>query len=239
MSEINIYGAIGENFWEPEKSLTGETIKNQLPEGDITVRIDSPGGDVFAGLAIYNLLKQHDGKVTVYVDSWAASAASIIAMAGDDIYMPKTSMMMIHDPWTMAVGDAAEMNKTADMLLQIKSALIPAYAEKTGLSEQVIGDMMEKETWMTGTEAAAQGFATLIDGDAKPTTSNSAMPWIKNAPTITSLTGSITGGINELSIDGIQLAASSYHTGIPPVIEPEPNPKQFKVALEKRRLRLI
>ena len=215
MSEINIYGAIGENFWEPEKSLTGETIKNQLPEGDITVRIDSPGGDVFAGLAIYNLLKQHDGKVTVYVDSWAASAASIIAMAGDEIYMPKTSMMMIHDPWTMAVGDAAEMNKTADLLTTIKSALIPAYAEKTGLSEQVIGDMMEAETWMTGTEAAAQGFATLIDGDAKPTTSNSAMPWIKNAP----------------KVEPVKAAA------VEPVIEPEPQP--FKVSLEKRRLNLL
>lgn len=237
MSEINIYGAIGENFWEPEKSLTGETIKNQLPEGDITVRIDSPGGDVFAGLAIYNLLKQHDGKVTVYVDSWAASAASIIAMAGDDIYMPKTSMMMIHDPWTMAVGDAAEMNKTADMLLQIKSALIPAYAEKTGLSEQVIGDMMEAETWMTGTEAAAQGFATLIDGDAKPTTSNSAMPWIKNAPKIEPVKAVVADITGEWSIDGSKLAASSYHIGIPPVIEPQPKP--FKVALEKRRLRLI
>ena len=213
MNEITIYGAIGENFWEPEKSLTAETVKNQLLEGDVTVRIDSPGGDVFAGLGIYNLLKQHDGKVTVYVDSWAASAASIIAMAGDDVFMPKTSMMMIHDPWTFAVGDAAEMTKTAEMLEQIKSALIPAYTDKTGLSDDEISAMMEAETWLTGTEAADKGFATLIDGDAKPTVANNAMPWIKNAPKVEPVKDQ----------------------------EPEPiiEPKPYKVALEKRRLALL
>ena len=168
---------------------------------------------MFAGLAIYNLLKQHDGKITVYVDSWAASAASIIAMAGDEVYMPKTSMMMIHDPWTMAVGDAAEMTKTAEMLDQIKSALIPAYTDKTGLSDEEIGAMMEGETWMTGAEAADKGFATLIDGEAKQTTSNSAMPWIKNAPKIEPIKSEVAE----------------------PVIEPAP----YKVALEKRRLDLM
>jgi ATP-dependent Clp protease, protease subunit len=180
MNEILIYQPIGENFWEPEKSMTGETIKSQL-EGDVTVRIDSPGGDVFAGFAIYNQLVQHDGKVTVYVDGAAASAASIIAMAGDEVYLPETSVMMIHDPWTMAIGDSSDMKKTAELLDTIKDAIIPAYTAKTGLETEKISDMMSEETWLTGAQAAQMGFGTLIEG-GKQTASNFERPWIKNAP---------------------------------------------------------
>ena len=161
--------------------MTAETIKNQL-DGDITVRIDSPGGDVFAGFAIYNLLAQHDGKVTVYVDGAAASAASIIAMAGDDVYLPETSVIMIHDPWTMAVGDSTNMKKTAELLDTIKDAIIPAYTAKTGLDAEQISDMMSEETWLTGAQAAEMGFGTLIEGSGKRKASNFAHPWIKNAP---------------------------------------------------------
>lgn len=160
--------------------MTGETIKSQL-EGDVTVRIDSPGGDVFAGFAIYNQLVQHDGKVTVYVDGAAASAASIIAMAGDEVYLPETSVMMIHDPWTMAIGDSSDMKKTAELLDTIKDAIIPAYTAKTGLETEKISDMMSEETWLTGAQAAQMGFGTLIEG-GKQTAANFERPWIKNAP---------------------------------------------------------
>jgi len=180
MSEILIYQPIGENFWEPEKSMTGETIRSQL-EGDVTVRIDSPGGDVFAGFNIYNQLAQHDGKVTIYVDGAAASAASIIAMAGDEVYLPETSVLMIHDPWTMAVGDSADMKKTAELLDAIKDAIIPAYVNKTGLDAEQISDMMSEETWLTGPQAVELGFGTLIE-DGKQTAANFERPWIKNAP---------------------------------------------------------
>lgn len=178
MNEILIYSDIGESWWG--ESITAATIKSQL-QGDVTVRLNSPGGDVFEGFAIYNLLKQHDGKVTIHVDGLAASAASIIAMAGDEVHMPAASMMMIHDPWTMAVGGVDDMLKTAELLEKVKDAIIPAYTERTGLDADEISTMMTAETWMTGAEAAAKGFATLTEGPAK-TVENLAKPWIKNAP---------------------------------------------------------
>ena len=210
MNEILIYQPIGENHWEPEKSMTGETIKSQL-KGDVTVRIDSPGGDVFQGFNIYNQLAQHDGKVTIYVDGAAASAASIIAMAGDEVYLPETSVLMIHDPWTMAVGDSGDMKKTAEKLDTIKDAIIPAYVTKTGLDAEQISAMMSEETWLTGSQAAEMGFGTLVEG-GKQTASNFERPWIKNAP-----------------------------KPVPkeePKEKPKEEPKPFKAKLQKRRLKL-
>lgn len=183
MPDILIYSDIGENYWEPEKSLTGAAIKPQL-EGDVTVRINSPGGDVFEGFAIYNLLKQHDGKVTVYVDGLAASAASIIAMAGDVVRMPETAMMMIHDPWTIAVGDAADMQKTAELLDAIKDSIIPAYTDKTGLPADEVAAMMASETWLTGAQAISMGFASDIEGKADVAPKDFKKPWIHNAPQV-------------------------------------------------------
>lgn len=183
MPDILIYSDIGENYWEPEKSLTGAAIKSQL-EGDVTVRINSPGGDVFEGFAIYNLLKQHEGKVTVYIDGLAASAASIIAMAGDIVHMPETAMMMIHDPWTIAVGDAADMQKTAELLSAIKDSIVPAYTEKTGMPADEVAAMMAAETWLTGAQAISMGFASDIEGKADVAPKDFKKPWINNAPKV-------------------------------------------------------
>jgi len=126
---------------------------------NITVWIDSWGGDVFAAAGIYNALKEHKGKVTVKVDGKAVSAASVIAMSGDEVLMSPVSIMMIHNPWTGARGEAKDMRHMADVLDEVKETLINAYQAKTGLSRNKISRLMDEETWMSARKAMADGFA--------------------------------------------------------------------------------
>lgn len=149
--EIGAWGVSAKSFMEDLKGLSGIN--------DITLRLNSPGGNVFDGMAIYNQIKQHEAQVTVYVDGLAASMGSVIAMAGDLVVMPENAMMMIHNPWTMAVGDAEELRNNADLLEKIKKAMISAYTNKSGLSEEEVSSIMDEETWYTGAEAVAIGFA--------------------------------------------------------------------------------
>jgi ATP-dependent Clp protease, protease subunit len=132
---------------------------NQYKGKDITVWIDSYGGSVFAAAGIYNALKEHDGKVTVKIDSKAMSAASVIAMAGDEVFMSPVGIMMIHNPWTFAKGEAKDMRHVADILDEIKDTIINAYQLKTGLSRNKISRMMDDETWMSANVAVKEGFA--------------------------------------------------------------------------------
>jgi ATP-dependent Clp protease protease subunit len=182
MNELVIYGDIGESFWGD--SVTASDVKRMLDDmtGDLTVRINSPGGSVFDGFAIYNLLRAHDGSVTVYVDGLAASAASVIAMAGNEVVMGAASMMMIHDPWTMSIGDANEMRKTADTLDKIRDSIVDAYATKAvDIEREEIATMMAQETWMTASEAQEFGFANKLE-EGEATISNLSRPWINSAP---------------------------------------------------------
>ena len=182
MNELVIYGDIGESFWGD--SVTASDVKRMLDDmtGDLTVRINSPGGSVFDGFAIYNLLRAHNGSVTVYVDGLAASAASVIAMAGDEVVMGAASMMMIHDPWTMSIGDANEMRKTADTLDKIRDSIVDAYATKAvDIEREEIATMMAQETWMTASEAQEFGFANKLE-EGEATISNLSRPWINSAP---------------------------------------------------------
>lgn len=126
---------------------------------DITVWIDSWGGDVFAAAGMYNALKEHKGKVTTKVDGKAVSAASVIAMAGDEILMSPASIMMIHNPWTRAQGEAKDMRKAAEVLDEVKETIMNAYQLKTGKDRPGISDLMDKETWMSAKTAMAEGFA--------------------------------------------------------------------------------
>jgi ATP-dependent Clp protease protease subunit len=126
---------------------------------NLSVWIDSWGGDVFAAAGIYNALKEHKGKVTVKIDGKAVSAASIIAMAGDEVLMSPTSIMMIHNPWTVAVGEAKDMQHAAEVLNEVKEAIINAYQLKTGLSRNKISNLMDAETWMSARTAIADRFA--------------------------------------------------------------------------------
>jgi len=181
VNEILIYSDIGTDYWG--EAVSAVSVKAQLDamQGDVSVRINSPGGDVFDGFAIFNLLAQYKGKVTVYIDGLAASAASVIAMAGDEIIMGENALMMIHDPWTMSLGNSAEMRSTADLLDKIRDSIVATYATKSTLDTATIADLMSKETWLSAGEAIKDGFATSTAVSAKQV-SNVAKPWINNGP---------------------------------------------------------
>ena len=130
--------------------------------GNITVWINSPGGDCVAAAQIYNMLMDYHGDVTVKIDGIAASAASVIAMAGTKVLMSPTALMMIHNPLTVAIGDSEEMQKAIDMLSEVKESIINAYEIKTGLSRAKLSHLMDAETWMDANKAVELGFADEI-----------------------------------------------------------------------------
>jgi ATP-dependent Clp protease, protease subunit len=148
--------------WFGMPSTSPNAFKEELSQfkgRDITVWIDSYGGSVFAAAGIYNALKEHDGKVTVKIDSKAMSAASVIAMAGDEVFMSPMAVMMIHNPLTTAYGNMHDLRKVADILDTIKESIVNAYALKTGRSRSKISQMMDDETWMSANVAVKEGFA--------------------------------------------------------------------------------
>jgi len=165
-ADLFIYDVVGDS-WTGNDAATLVKAVNGLKKKHINCRINSPGGSVFDGVAVYNALKNHEGGVTTYVDGLAASIASIIALAGDKVVMADNAMMMIHNPWTMAMGDSSDMRKTADVLDQIKETLINTYVAKTGKSREAVAADMEKETWFTAKEAKAYGLVTDIEGGMK------------------------------------------------------------------------
>lgn len=165
--ELRIEGEIvsDDDVWISEAFGVENTSPNKFKEElskyknkDITVWIDSFGGDVFAGAGIYNALKEHKGKVTVKIDGKAISSASVIAMAGDTVEMSPVAIMMIHNPMSFAVGDYREMQKTAEILNEVKETIINAYQIKTGKQRAKISQMMDNETWMGSRAALSEGF---------------------------------------------------------------------------------
>ncbi len=150
---------IAEESWFDDE-VTPQFFKSELlsGEGDITVWINSPGGDCIAAAQIYNMLMDYKGNVTVKIDGLAASAASVIAMAGTKVMMSPVGMLMIHNPMTMASGDTSEMQKAIDMLSEIKESIINAYEIKTGMSRAKISHLMDAETWMDAGKAKELGF---------------------------------------------------------------------------------
>ncbi len=164
-------GQISDETWYGDEVTPG-LFREELNagEGDITVWINSPGGDVFAAAQIYNMLKEYSGKVEVRIDGMAASAASVVAMAGDRISMSPVAMMMIHNPMTVAMGDHKAFQQAMDMLEEVKESIINAYELKTGQSRTVISHMMDDETWFNAKKAVELGFADDIlytDGEGK------------------------------------------------------------------------
>ena len=153
-------GTIAEESWfDDEVSPALFRSDLEIGSGDITVWINSPGGDCFAAAEIYNMLRDYKGKVTVKVDGLAASAASVIAMAGDEVLVSPVSMLMIHNPSTVAMGDSAEMQKAIRMLDEVKESIINAYQTKTGLSRNKLSKLMDEETWMNAGKAVELHFA--------------------------------------------------------------------------------
>lgn len=151
--DIGAFGVSAKSFLNDLASAQGDSVR---------VEINSPGGDVFAGLAIYNGLRNSGKKVNVRVLGLAASAASLVAMAGDTIEMPENSFMMVHNPWGFAMGGASDMRDTADMLDKLGTSLASTYAKRTGKSAEEITALLDAETWMSAAEAVDAGFATAV-----------------------------------------------------------------------------
>ncbi len=154
---------VTDEYEDTDTSAAGfrNTLKSLGDVKSINLHINSPGGSVFEGIAIYNMLKQNSARINVYIDGLAASIASVIAMSGDAIFMPSNSMMMVHNPWVMAIGNASELRKQADDLDQITKSSVQTYLAKAGdkLDEKTLTQLMDDETWLTAQEAVDYGLA--------------------------------------------------------------------------------
>lgn len=169
-ADLYIYGDIVSYRFD-DSEVSANSLKSDLELlgelSNINVHINSYGGDTFQGLAIYNLLKKHNAKVNIFVDGIAASSASIIAMAGDKVYMPRTSLMMIHNCWTYAIGNAEELRKVAEDMDKIAEAYKSAYMSKVNISKDKLDELLTKETYLTADECIQMGFADEILEDEK------------------------------------------------------------------------
>lgn len=168
-STISIFDPIGVDFWTGE-GVTAKRISAALrsigADKDVVVNINSPGGDLFEGMAIYNLLREHKGQVTVKVLGLAASAASIIAMAGDEIQIARAGFFMIHNTWIVAVGNRHDMRDIADQLEPFDFAMADIYAARTGIEQKAVQKKMDAETWINGSAAVDEGWAdSLLPAD--------------------------------------------------------------------------
>lgn len=152
--EISWFGISADEFVKNLNSIEDKTIH---------VRINSPGGAVFDGLAIYNALKQHPSNIIVHIDGLAASIASLIALGGNEIRAAEASFLMIHEPWSIVIGPSEEMRKEADLLDKVAGVLVKAYLDKTGMTEEVLNDYLAAETWFTAQEALDVGFVDVIE----------------------------------------------------------------------------
>lgn len=161
VSELTIYGDIGDSWWFESTSATD--VDNALKEAgnnDLVIHLNSPGGSAFDGIAIYNRLKAHKGKVTIHVDGWACSAASVIAMAADELVMGAGAMMMIHEASTIVWGSKTLMRKEADMLEKLEDGIVDIYMTRANVDREEVKNMVNEETWFSANEALEIGFAT-------------------------------------------------------------------------------
>lgn len=173
---ISIYDVIGYDYWSGD-GVTAKRIAaalRSIGKGPVTVNVNSPGGDMFEGLAIYNLLREHDGEVTVKVLGLAASAASVIAMAGDTIQIARAGFFMVHNAWVIAAGNRNDLREFADWLEPFDAAMADIYVARTGQETESIAKLMDAETWIGGSAAIEKGFADELlpsdqveQGDAK------------------------------------------------------------------------
>jgi ATP-dependent protease ClpP protease subunit len=167
-AELVLYGEIGEDMWGEgiTAKMVSDALKDFGPIKSLDVRINSMGGSVFEGVSIYNRLKQSKAKVTTYVDGLAASIASVIAMAGDEIVLSEGTIMMIHSPMGFTFGNQQDHENTIEILDTIEEEMIGIYARKTDLPRSQIRKMLKEETWMNSEEAIEMGFGTSVSEDA-------------------------------------------------------------------------
>lgn len=206
-------GEISDETWYGDE-VTPKLFENELNagKGNITVWINSPGGDVFAAAQIYNMLMEYKGNVTVKVDALAASAASVIAMAGTSVLMSPVGMMMIHNPMTIAIGDSKEMQKAGEMLDEVKESIMNAYEIKTGLSRARISHLMDAESWFNAKKAVELGFA---DG-------------------ILHESGGTEDGAEERGAEGVMFSRAAVANSLLSKLIPKPEEKTPVEQLEKR-----
>ena len=212
-AEIILYGAVGESFWDDSVSAKDfhTELKALAPTvNTITVRLNSPGGDVFDGITIYNRLKQHKAKKIIHIDGMAASIASIIAMAGDEIIMGEGAQMMIHKPWTMAMGNSLELEETISRLDDIEEQMIGIYARKTKLDRSELRNMLSKDYWMLAEEALELGFVDStqeLDFQAAASWEGKldTAAWLRSNPKAVGNTKYVKNKVNELlnKVEGV------------------------------------
>ncbi len=212
-AEILVYEPIGDGWYG---GLSAKRFANDLKAlgelDEIALRINSPGGGVWDGQAIYNTLKSHSATVHVHIDGIAASMASVIAMAGDTITMPENAMMMIHNPLACVCGDAGEMVKMAGRLEKTKDTLVSVYQARTGLSAEELSQMMDAETWMTGKEAMDLGFADKVEKPVAMAASvdEAIFKNFKNVPS--SLLKNVTGKAVEPVVEEVEVKNKERET---------------------------
>jgi ATP-dependent protease ClpP protease subunit len=233
--EIGAFGAGSKEFLADLGKLSGQHIH---------LRINSPGGSVIEGTAIYNALRRHEGGLTVHIDAMAASMASVIAMAGQPVYMADNALLMIHNPWTVSMGESKDLRKEADLLDKLKVNLRNAYVRKTGMEADRIAEMMDAETWLDAVEAVALGFADAIEegvaaaatatpaqlrarfdkfaqGMTQPETQEPTAPEVIEEPAATVVSESADSSTPSDSSDSTEPAAEQ-----PAEVEPTPEPEQ-------------
>jgi ATP-dependent Clp protease protease subunit len=203
---LEVYDVIGADFFGDgiTASAVSDAIAQAGQHDSVALRINSPGGDAFEGVAIYNVLKNHGKPVNVYVDGLAASAASIIAMAGDTICMGTGSMLMIHPAQGMAMGDAKAVREFADTLDQVSASIADIYVERTKNTKKSVTEMMNAETWMSAKEAVKNGFATSVADNAKTVSNAFDLSTFKNVPE------ELKNVVKTREVDGEHLTASDF-----------------------------
>src|SRR5690606_34983466 len=162
-NSISILDVIGQDFWN--EGVTSKRISaalRSIGKKDVVVNVNSPGGDYFEGLAIYNMLREHPAKVTVKVLGIAASAASVIAMAGDEIQIARAGFLMIHNTWVIAMGDRHQLRDVSDWLEPFDQSAVDIYAARTGMADKELAKMLDRETWIGGSDAVDKGFADAL-----------------------------------------------------------------------------
>ena len=218
-AEISIYDEIGA-YGVSAKAFLADLGK--LPDkAPLTLRLNSPGGSVFDAVAIYNALQRHAGTVTVSIDGIAASAASYIAMAGDEIVMPENAFLMIHDPSGMVMGTASDMRSMAEALEKIGASLLRGYAAKSGKPEAEIAILMAKETWLDASEALEMGFADTMSGPVK-IAANFDVSRFQNAPP--EIIETVKAVAKPVVVTADPEPETAPVTKVDPVPDPDPDP---------------
>ncbi|KVD76993.1 peptidase S14 [Burkholderia sp. ABCPW 14] len=223
--EIRIYSDIG--FWGTDaQNFVSQLDAVATNASSIVVAINSMGGDVFDAFAIYNALRRYAGKVKGRVDGIAASAASLVLMACDEIEMPENALLMIHHPHTVAAGESKDMRRVADLLDSASAGILAAYAQRSGLSEDDVRAMMDAETWMTAAEAKEKGFCDVIEAPVKLAASAGAAPLLARFSAVPEHVRTLLDSADQAAAQPtVPPAAPPAAPPADPTPDPEPDPE--------------